>query len=115
LLLALGEVPLPSIGVRQAGTFELHADELGAIGLAVLLQPIRVDQAQPVVVGLGNNRLQECVLPRQRSVSSFACWGLVHQPALLFSIQYGGPGRLPRSTPGGGIAAYPPIATPSPL
>src|SRR5262249_47024621 len=39
------------VGV-QAGALDLHADELGALGLTVFVQPVGIDQAQAIIVGV---------------------------------------------------------------
>src|SRR5438445_442837 len=47
--------------VRQPGEPTLDADELGAILLAVCLQPVAVDQPRRVVVGVVQDRLPQGV------------------------------------------------------
>ena len=53
-----------------AGGLDLHADELGAVGLAVLLQPVGVHQPRGVVVGVGEDRGEKCVAVGHRHFTS---------------------------------------------
>jgi hypothetical protein len=45
--------------LRQAGVLDLHADELGAVGVAVLVEPVGVDQAQRIIVRLLDDGTEE--------------------------------------------------------
>src|SRR5262249_45057954 len=49
---------------RQARQLDLHADELGALGSAVLLQPVGVDEARDVVIDVGDYAREAASLQR---------------------------------------------------
>src|SRR5262249_39600453 len=54
---ALLQSGLPGVVLRQPGALALDADELGAGGVAILLQPVGVHQPWRVVIGaLGDGR-----------------------------------------------------------
>jgi hypothetical protein len=61
--LLLVEAPVKRLAgrtvVAQPRQLALHADELGALGLAVVLQPVGVHQPGHVAVRLGGDRLQQ--------------------------------------------------------
>src|SRR4051812_17885093 len=42
----------PRVGRRRAGQLDLGADDLGAVGVAVLVEPVSVDLAWRVVAGV---------------------------------------------------------------
>jgi hypothetical protein len=50
LLLAEAEPHLGGVPGRQAGPLDLHADELGAVAVALLVEPVGVTEARGIVV-----------------------------------------------------------------
>lgn len=61
LLLAHPQEHLRRIPLRQPGALHLHADELGALVAAVLLQPVGVHQARRVLVDVRDDVVQEAL------------------------------------------------------
>ena len=55
LLLAEAQAHLSGVPRGQPGALDLHADELGAVVLAVLCQPVGVGEAGQVVVNVGDD------------------------------------------------------------
>jgi hypothetical protein len=51
--------PAPGVVGGQPLRLALHADERGAVGVAVLLQPVGVDQPRRVLLGGVENGLEE--------------------------------------------------------
>src|SRR5262245_45872857 len=47
---------------RKPRQFALHADELGAVGIALFFEPVGVHQPRPVIVGILDDHLQERVV-----------------------------------------------------
>jgi hypothetical protein len=68
------EQPLGSrIALRQPRQLALHADELGALGAAVLLEPVGVDQADGVVVEVVEDGLPEPFFCGRHASPGAAC------------------------------------------
>jgi hypothetical protein len=55
------EFPLPRVGVRETGKFDLDADELGAVVATVFVKPVRVDKARGIVIHIRADSGQECI------------------------------------------------------
>ena len=67
LLLAEAQAHLGGVPGRQAGSLDLHADELGALALALLLQPVGEDEARGVVVDVRDDGVEEAFGSGRRS------------------------------------------------
>src|SRR5262249_48246816 len=61
LLLAQAQAHRGGVPGRQARQLHLYADELGALGPAVLLRPVGVDEARDVVVDVGDYVVEEAL------------------------------------------------------